>query len=329
MANPMHAAPGIVFFGKIPSRGDFVRSASGNHLIGLIDNWVSQGMELLASDPMWKRGYDSASPIDFAFVGTHNRHVLTGHIAASSDQSSRRFPFVTTSAIEISQPLQFLARCPLLLSRHWHRLGDLTRNALTSAESDHALEAISQTPVDIELSAAAYDSNFRDFLELRTLSDIDRLLRKGGHDVELKESLLALGLLLEPLLAGNSGNLSKGLALPLPRDSMYAILLASFWLELTAGFLVDGEFELSLFMTRRDNRPWLFLDFNGASGRALQALFDVAIGREHHIDISRADWTQEYVAAEPRLAKLASYLEREQLSLRQALTTFSETFFDA
>lgn len=326
MAMAHSASSGVIFFGKIPSRGDFVKSQGGTQVIGLLDTWVSQGMELLASDPMWKTRYDSASPIDFAFIGTHNRHVLTGHLAASSDLSSRRFPFITTSTVGIDDPLSFLARCPMLLSRHWHRLGILTREAIASERGHDALDAISNTSVDIDISAAAYDSNFRDFLEIQTVFDVEQLLAQAGHPVVMRQSVLALGLLLQPLLANPLASLQKGIALPLPRDPLYAALIASFWLNLAHRFFTAGEFELSIFITRWEAKPWLFLDFNGASGRALQALFDVSVGREHHIDIARAEWVEDYLSSDTGLAKLSSYMEHPQLSLQQITETFVETF---
>lgn len=318
---------GVIFFGKIPSRGDFVKSQAGTQVIGLLDTWVSQGMELLASDPMWKTHYDAASPIDFAFVGTHNRHVLTGHLAASSDLSSRRFPFITTSTVEIDDPLSFLSRCPMLLSRHWHRLATLTRDAIASEQGHDALDAIANTPVSIEISATAYDSNFRDFLELQTVSKIEQVLSQAGHSVVMRRSVLALGLLLQPVLANSAANLQKGIALPLPSDPLYATLVASFWLDLVHGFFTAGEFELSIFITRRESKPWLFLDFNGASGRALQALFDVSVGHEHHIDIVDAHWIEDYMARDSGLTKLSAYLEHPELSLKQVSETFAEAFF--
>lgn len=318
----------LIFFGKIPSRGDFVKSRTGAHVISLLDSWVSQGMELLASDPMWKTRYDAASPIDFAFIGTHNRHVLTGHLAASSDLSSRRFPFITTTTLEIDDPLAFLARCPMLLSRHWHRLGLLTRQAIASERGHDALDAITSSAVELQLSTA-YDSSFRDFLEMQTVYNAEQMLIQSGHLIELRKSICALGLLLQPLLSNPGANLQKGIVLPLPHDPLYATLVASLWLHLAHGFFIAGNFELSIFITRREGKPWLFLDFNGASGRALQALFDVSVGREHHIDVSQAHWVDDYLNGDAALAKLSTYLEHPQLSLSQMSETFKEAFVHA
>ena len=44
--------------------------------------------------------------------------------------------------------------------------------------------------------------------------------------------MLALGLLLQPVMASGSSHLEKGLTLPLPDDPFYRNLVATFWLDL-------------------------------------------------------------------------------------------------
>ena len=67
-------------FGKIPSRGDFVKGAGQHQLISVLDRWVSQTMELLSEDPAWKTAYDGACPVDFAFIGARSRLSVVGHL---------------------------------------------------------------------------------------------------------------------------------------------------------------------------------------------------------------------------------------------------------
>ncbi|WP_255213726.1 type VI secretion system-associated protein TagF, partial [Burkholderia pseudomallei] len=38
----------IAYFGKIPSRGDFVKSAHNPQLLQTLDHWIARAMELLA-----------------------------------------------------------------------------------------------------------------------------------------------------------------------------------------------------------------------------------------------------------------------------------------
>lgn len=82
----------IAYFGKIPSRGDFVKSAHNPQLLQTLDSWIAQAMELLADDPRWKIVYESARPMHFAFIGTRSKLAIAGHMVASHDASNRRFP---------------------------------------------------------------------------------------------------------------------------------------------------------------------------------------------------------------------------------------------
>lgn len=49
----------LSYFGKLPSRGDFVKSANNVQLLDTLDRWLAQGMELLAEAPDWKTTYDT------------------------------------------------------------------------------------------------------------------------------------------------------------------------------------------------------------------------------------------------------------------------------
>jgi type VI secretion system protein ImpM len=81
-----------LYFGKLPSRGDFVRSSAGSALIHSIDQWMSSAMELLAEESRWKIVYDAAAPVHFAILGAQSNAGLVGHMAASQDASGGASP---------------------------------------------------------------------------------------------------------------------------------------------------------------------------------------------------------------------------------------------
>ena len=112
----------IAYFGKIPSRGDFVKSAHNPQLLATLDRWIAEAMELLTDDPRWKIVYENAKPMHFAFLGSRSRLAIAGHMVASQDQSSRRFPFLAATALEVEKPLTFLAHSPLAFARLWSRI---------------------------------------------------------------------------------------------------------------------------------------------------------------------------------------------------------------
>lgn len=112
-------------FGKIPSRGDFVKGAGQHPLITVLDRWASQGMERLSEDPRWKTAYDNACAVDFAFVGARSRLSVVGHLRPSLDSSGRRFPFIAAATIERDDALIF--RCaPVGLSHSFGALASIS-----------------------------------------------------------------------------------------------------------------------------------------------------------------------------------------------------------
>ena len=80
-----HTLP-MLFFGKLPGRGDFVRSASHPALIQSLDRWLSSGIELMAEDAHWKAIYDQADAAHFAMVSPHRHTAVAGHIVPSTER---------------------------------------------------------------------------------------------------------------------------------------------------------------------------------------------------------------------------------------------------
>ena len=319
----------VIYFGKIPSRGDFVRSSSNTQLIETLDRWLAQAMELLATDPRWKITYDAAKPFHFVFLGSRSRLVLPGYLVSSSDSSQRRFPFISASAFEIGDPRAFMARSPLMLSRLWTQMENLIHTILDAPDASGALQAISQATVELDVAPNAYDANFADFLKMQTLASLEALLANAGHACSVRQAVLALGLLLQPVLTNSGANLEKSLRLPLPDDPLYRSLVASFWLDLISGFAARGDFEVGIFVTANQGGPALVVSFNGASAKTLQGLMDPAVGLEQQVSIVNSDWVEGYVEDSHAIKKLSSYMLQPQLSLYQTGVTFREVFLGA
>ena len=52
----------IGYFGKIPTKGDFVKASENPSLINVLDAWLAQAMDLLSADARWKLTYDALAP---------------------------------------------------------------------------------------------------------------------------------------------------------------------------------------------------------------------------------------------------------------------------
>lgn len=317
----------LVYFGKIPSRGDFVRGGKQGALLQTLDRWVSQAVDLMTADPRWKEVYDRSPPAHFAFMGMRSRVGLAGHLVASTDASGRRFPFIAGGSFEISLPEGFVARSPMVLARCWPLFERTAQEACAGTESLAGLSEFVAAPVELDTAPAAYEASLRDFLGLQTVSTLEGLLRRAGHPIELRQTLLALGLLLQPVPASGSSRLDKGLRLPLPLDPLYQPYVASLWLALVSGFLRAGDFELALFTSRSEAEPpALLVGFSGGSPAVLQAVLDPEAGRHVFVDLCEAEWVEAYVREDYGVKKLSSYLQQPRLSLHQAQASFREAF---
>ncbi len=316
----------VGYFGKIPSRGDFVKGSDNPALIKVLDDWLAFAMDLMSGDARWKLHYDSVKPLHFAFIGPRRRHAIAGHIVASSDQSSRRFPFLMMSTMEIADPGAFVPDSPLVLNRLWNRLESLSNNVIQAEDATAPLQAAASHVIDLDLRSTAYDAAFQDFLDMHTVGALDSLLAQSDFTGSVRQVLLALGFLLQPVMASSSSRLEKSLLLPLPSDPMYRNLVAAFWMHLIAPFLARADFELALFITRIGDKPVLVLGFSGASAETLSAIMDPVAAAERHITFDELDWVEEQVDDDYAIKKLSTYLSQSTLSLKSALDSVRAAF---
>jgi len=318
----------LVYFGKIPMRGDFVRSAQQSALVHALDRWLSQGIELMAVDARWKEIYDRTQPLSFAFLGVRNRVVLAGHLLTSVDSSGRRFPFVAGAGFDVVQPDEFIGRSPMVLSRPWRLFERFARRAQSMTEAEQVLGEMSQTQVELETAPRAYEAGRRDFADSQTLGSLQNLLEQAGHRVDVRRTLLALGLLLQPVRNSGSSQLDKGLRLPLPMDPLYQPFVAAWWMELMLRFVRHADFELALFVSRslNESAPTLSLGFSGGSPAMLHAALDPQIGEQVFVDLRSAEWAEDLVLHDYALRRLSGGLQQASLSLRRAQMSFHEAF---
>ncbi|MHA4866243.1 type VI secretion system-associated protein TagF [Duganella sp. PWIR1] len=316
----------IGYFGKVPGRGDFVKGGDSPALIKVLDDWLAQAMDLMSADARWKLNYDAVAPLHFAFVGPRRRHAIAGHIVASSDQSSRRFPFLMTSSMEVAEPASFVASAPLVFNRLWTRLATLSSSVVTASDPTVPLQLAASEAIELDLRGAAYQASFDDFLELQTIGGLDALLSQAGFRGSSRQVLLALGMLLQPVLASSSSRLEKTLLLPLPQDPMYRNLVAAFWLHMITPFLARADFELALFLTRRREQPVLLVGFSGASPATLHGIMDPQAVPDQQIGFEQLDWVEEQADSDYAVKKLSTYLSQPSLSLKSALESVSAAF---
>lgn len=318
----------LLYFGKLPSRGDFVRSAQHPQLIGNLDTWQSQTMDRLATDPRWKLVYDAAPATQFAILGSHSPVGLAGHWLASQDTSGRRFPFVTAGAFDLDKPRDFLPLGPVALGRLWARLEQVARVAHAAVDLTHAQGSL-QASLDVSVSPEAALTAFKDFLDTHTVASLEQMLAASGTRISVRQATLALGMLLQPAMSQGAAKLSKVLCLPLVTDPALRGAVASYWLSLILGFFTRHQIELGIFITTLSGRPHMVLGFQGASASTLHTVIDPALLAEHGVNMLEAEWVEEEVDADYGLRKLSNYMRDPGLSLAQVLDTYREVFLGA
>lgn len=317
---------GISYFGKLPSRGDFVKAASNNHsLVATLDQWAGQGLELLAQDVAWKQLHDLGHAVNFALLNSRGHIAIAGHLLPSMDASGRRFPFMAAVSMEVPQPLAFLSRSPLAFARVWARLERDSRTIHAASDPTQALADLADIRANVNVLYETLNPAFQDFLEMQTLQSLHELLAQPGREVSIQRILLGLGILLQPVMSRAATRIGKGLLLPLPSDALYRNLVSTLWLDALSGFLARTELEV-LVLQQHGPQPALAISFAGLQGRALQAMFDPRIRDADYIELTSPAWADEHVAGNPTLRKLASYTEQPGLALRTARNTFRETF---
>lgn len=326
----MSGAAALSWFGKLRSRGDFVRSTQQGALTRLLDQWFSRALAELAQDPRWKQLYDSALSAHFAVLGVRSRVALAGHLRPSADAAGRRFPFVATASFETGPPLAFIAQAPLVLGPAWRQLQDIAARACAADDAASVLAGARHVRLDIAPQADAWSGEGGDLLARQTLGGLQALLEQGHPGVDLRRVLLALGLLLQPVPDSGLSRLDTGLRLPLPGEPRQAAAVAALWLRLVAPFVAHGDFELMLLLPCAGAlaEPTLLVGFAGASPAMLQALFTPACADDAFITLRAPRWVDGHVAQDAALRRLDAHLRQPTLPLREAADLFRTAFLE-
>ncbi len=245
---------------------------------------------------------------------------------ASSDESGRRFPFLMMGMRDVAEPVAFVPSAPLMLGLLWNRLEALSKGLVTAVDADAPLRAAAGQVVELDLRADAHAAAFTDFIELQSLDTLQALLTQAGYADSVRRVLLALGILLQPVLASSTSRLEKSLVLPLPADPLYRGLVGAYWMHAIAPFLARADFELALFVTRIGARPRLVLGFGGASAHTLQAIMDPQAANERHIAFDDLDWVEDQVESDYAVHKVSRHLKRSDVSLKSALDALCAAF---
>lgn len=316
----------LIYFGKLPCRGDFVRSSTGQALIARLDPWFSQTLARLAHDVRWRLLWNDCPPVDFAVLGSRSQVGLLGQIRASQDAAGRLFPFSMAAQFPTLQPMSWLGEGSLQLGPAWDTL-ELLGQSLARADSYEAVQvlmghvpALEVPPID-----AACRAQWQALLEESGLLDLELAMSSDDRQVDLRRCVIALGILLEPLREEGSQALAKGLRLPMPTAEPLRSQALAFWLRLLASQVQQHSVELALMLPRRDPQ-WLMVSFHGASTRALCAALHPDMAQEEMISLDEPSWVDDCLGEWRALTCWAAELQHPGVSLREVLRGFETVF---
>lgn len=319
-------ATNLLFFGKIPSKGDFVRTSKSGPIIKVFDQWVSGAMEELVNDPRWKMIYDEHGYIDFAFFSSHgsqSSHLVAGTLGFSHDSSSRRFPFICAASTEMQgADGKLFTALPLYLPQIWSQTRDWV--ILGMSQRDGSGNQFSEGMINLHSIQPTILADHASFLETTSVDSLQHLLASAHPSFNVRQAVLAVGLLLQPVLSNRGAALNKGLFLPLPEDAYFQPLVSAFWLDLISGFANCMTAEFCL-LNKSSCPGNVCVGFNGASSKALHTLMSQE-RNDYRIDVTEAGWADQFVESDYGLRKLAAYMEHPELSLGKLRETFNEVF---
>ncbi len=318
----------LIYFGKLPARGDFVRARAYMTETNTIDQWVSEALthsdSLLSESPdeVENGNSDTLSFLNFSHVDTASQHIVTGVLLPSHDSSHRNYPLIGFGVLHLDKPKTWMNYLPIKSMTIWNEAYELLNIAKSETDSQLATEALNQSQLSINNNASTY---YYDFINTTTLQDMAILMNLSKS--KLIQQIIATGLLFLPTFTKGFGSLNKAIYWTLTSDRTNAIHMATFWHDLISGFYQPHQLYLNTYLYRIANCYHLLLSFTPPNGQLLNQLSPY---RDHYPDdwvvIAESEWTQSYIAEDIGLSRFHKILSQDDLYLYDTRQLFKKIF---